>query len=1009
MKNRNIPYYVAALMLATGVSTSFVSCVDTDEPSSIEELRKAKANEVNAQAAYKNALAQTQLQTAEIEKQKAAQEAIATQMKEIDRQIKESSAAVTKAQNELAVLKAETEKAVEKVRAGKELNKEQINAIYIANKYEAEVAAKEDSLKYLKEKYAADLASSYAKLNRQIEQTKVNLKALEKDMAIRAAQQTDSVLIAAATTDEIAKNLLTAKTNAEGLLTATFDAWVQAKFNVVKAQATLAEEKYKAAVSTAKDTISLSLAEATKEAQGGVETQKLAVTAAEDNLKKLQDLKDKTDYQSWVKAYNDADNYIKVDIANKDIKRQETLAEKKNLETVAKNDLQKAEDAYKAYTDPFQKKLEDYDAKSAFYKYDISAADYATLVSYITDKKGNWKGKITDGYDIDQAKEKSTEEKPLAFIYDAASKQFVSTKQEITNANFKTAIAELYAVSETDPENQELITGVIGQFIAKTKADKNSKKTAEETLKDQEKNLFRSENVKSDFVPTDDRALVYTFFKAKKEYEDAFKNLCNAKKNYNAQVATIETLKTAMDNAVEAYNNASAADKPSLKTPMDNATNAYNNAVEELNNDTKDKIGIKALLIGSTYNSKDYPGAIPTYNKTVTAFQNACKALFGDSYADKKNKFAKTLVSEKDLDDTKHGGLALNEEVKRNKEDAAGFKPSDITSNNIDNAPRFVFDLPDRLKAEDLSTILDGKTLSDYEADIYNNDKFGIANSVYVKYLRQKNIVIPEWTNKIKADEEAAKFVSTVKSHVNVADAATAELSIVETLKQLVTDRAKLQTAVYEARYTEEGKKLLAEVESKKAAKASATDSVAKYSVYSDEKRTPVIEPKAIIDQAIQEEKAAKENLKTLYKGLIETAFTKTGAAESFTYDPEKYAKAYAEAEIKLKKALEDAKADLTVAEAKLAAAKKGEVYTPAGVTSPIVYVSKGTDGKYIVSSSDQTILATGKTYEAYIEALGKAVTETQANVNDLNKQYEEAKKLYEEAMKQVAEYTKAK
>jgi hypothetical protein len=287
--------------------------------------------------------------------------------------------------------------------------------------------------------------------------------------------------------------------------------------------------------------------------------------------------------------------------------------------------------------------------------------------------------------------------------------------------------------------------------------------------------------------------------------------------------------------------------------------------------------------------------------------------------------------------------------------------------------------------------------------------------------LRQKNVVVPEWTNKIKADEEAAKFVSTVKSHVNVADAATAELSIVETLKQLETDRAKLKTAVYEARYTEEGKKLLAEVESKKAAKASAADSVAKYSVYNDPKRTPVLEPKAIVDQAIQEERAAKENLKTLYQGLIEAAFTKTGAATSFTYDPEKYAKAYAEAEIKLKKALEDAKADLTVAEAKLAAAKKGEVYTPAEVKSPIVSVSqvkekvKDKDGKeievikYEVSSVDQTILASGKTYEAYIEALGKAVTETQANVDDLNTQYESAKKLYEEAMKQVAEYTKAK
>jgi hypothetical protein len=1005
MKNRNIPYYVAALMLAAGVSTSFVSCVDTDEPSSIEKLREAKANEVNAQAAYKNALAQTQLQTAEIQKQKAAQAAIDTQIKEIDKQIKESGLAVYKKQHELAILMREDSIAHEKAAAlvtaekdAKDLDDAKVKAIDAALTLETKVAEKEAELKYLKEKAAADLDDKYAKLNRQIEETKVKLKQIELDYSIKADVQTDSVLIAAAKTDEIAQNLLTAKTNSEGLLTATFDAWIQAKFNVIKAQATLAEEQYKAAVSTVKDTISLSLAEATSTAQGGVETQKLAVAAAEDNLAKLQELKDKTDYQSWLKAYNDADNYIKVDIENKQTARKTTLADKKIQKTAADNAVAKAEDAYKDYTKPFQKKLDDYDAKSAFYKYDISAADYATLVSYITDKKGNWKGKITDGYDIEQAK--VTKADGQKFIYDAASKQFVSIEQEIKNSDFKTAIAELYAVDDADPENQEKITGVIGQFIAKTKADNTSKKDAEQTLKDQEKNIFRSENVATTFTPTDDRALVYTFFDAKKKYEDAFTNLRSAKTNYNNAVASVETTKKTWENAQKALDdNTDPTKTAGLTTARDNAKQAYDNAVAALDADdpTNNKIGVKQLLIGSSVNSEKYPGAIPTYNKCVTAFDNACKALFGDKYADKKNKFAKTLVTDKDLDDTKHQGVALYETVE-------GKQPVNITSNNIDNAPRYVFDLPDRLTADALSVILEGKTLTDYEADIYNNDKFGIANSVYVKYLRQKNVVVPEWANKIKADEEAAKFVSTVKSHVNVADAATAELSIVETLNQLVADRAKLQTAVYEARYTEEGKKLLAEVESKKATQSAAADSVAKYDEYDK-----VTNPKGLVDQAIKEEKAAKEELKTLYKGLIEAAFKKAASDNTYTYDAEKYAETYAKAEIKLEKALADAKADLAVAEAKLEAAKKGEVYTPAGVTSPIVYVSKGTDGKYIVLSSDQTILASGKTYEAYIEALQKAVTETQANVDDLNKQYEAAKKLYEEVMAQVAEFNKAK
>jgi hypothetical protein len=66
MKNRNIPYYVAALMLAAGVSTSFVSCVDTDEPDSIVTLRNAKAEEVKAEAEYQRALAAVQNAEAEL-------------------------------------------------------------------------------------------------------------------------------------------------------------------------------------------------------------------------------------------------------------------------------------------------------------------------------------------------------------------------------------------------------------------------------------------------------------------------------------------------------------------------------------------------------------------------------------------------------------------------------------------------------------------------------------------------------------------------------------------------------------------------------------------------------------------------------------------------------------------------------------------------------------------------------------------------------------------------------
>ncbi len=236
MKNRNIPYYVAALMLATGVSTSFVSCVDTDEPSSIEELRKAKANEVNAQAAYKNALAQTQLQTAEIQKAKAAQEAIQTQIKELERQAAESNLTVTKAQNELDVLKIEDRKVHEKAIAAIDAVKDATMLDYNKSKsidtalvYETKVAEKEAELKQLKDEAEAKLASAAAKLQKQINDTKRFLISLDMENSMRNAEQSDSVLIYAAENDEIAANLLTAKQKADGLVTKIIDAVMQAK------------------------------------------------------------------------------------------------------------------------------------------------------------------------------------------------------------------------------------------------------------------------------------------------------------------------------------------------------------------------------------------------------------------------------------------------------------------------------------------------------------------------------------------------------------------------------------------------------------------------------------------------------------------------------------------------------------------------------------------------------------------------------------------------------------
>ena len=110
MKNRNIPYYVAALMLAAGVSTSFVSCVDTDEPDSIVTLRNAKAEEVKAQAEVQKALAAYQNAQTELKLAEKAEKAAKAKSAEVEASLKELELAK---QKELDVLEIQEAKAFE--------------------------------------------------------------------------------------------------------------------------------------------------------------------------------------------------------------------------------------------------------------------------------------------------------------------------------------------------------------------------------------------------------------------------------------------------------------------------------------------------------------------------------------------------------------------------------------------------------------------------------------------------------------------------------------------------------------------------------------------------------------------------------------------------------------------------------------------------------------------------------------------------------------------------------
>jgi hypothetical protein len=83
MKNRNIPYYMAVLALAAGMSTSFVSCVDTDEPETVTKLRQEAINKLAADTDLQKALAEVQRAEAAYKNAQAATENANAKAKEL--------------------------------------------------------------------------------------------------------------------------------------------------------------------------------------------------------------------------------------------------------------------------------------------------------------------------------------------------------------------------------------------------------------------------------------------------------------------------------------------------------------------------------------------------------------------------------------------------------------------------------------------------------------------------------------------------------------------------------------------------------------------------------------------------------------------------------------------------------------------------------------------------------------------------------------------------------------
>ena len=193
MKNRNIPYYMAVLALAAGMSTSFVSCVDTEEPESITELRKAKAEEVRAEAKVQEALAG--LKDAEAAYKKAEErakiaEAVTT---ELANELTKASNAVTIAIKE-STLDLEKQKAVVEAQAKLDEQKK-LAAVALAD-YERAIKEAQVKAQVALQELAVDgIAANYRNKSLATLLTEYNAKLKtveEKTLALKKAIADDA-------------------------------------------------------------------------------------------------------------------------------------------------------------------------------------------------------------------------------------------------------------------------------------------------------------------------------------------------------------------------------------------------------------------------------------------------------------------------------------------------------------------------------------------------------------------------------------------------------------------------------------------------------------------------------------------------------------------------------------------------------------------------------------------------------------------------------------------------
>lgn len=84
--------YLVAALLMSGATATFTSCIDTEEPAGITDLRGAKADFIRAKAAYQDAVTQLELVKVQREEIYRQMEEIDLQMKQIDLELKQAHA-----------------------------------------------------------------------------------------------------------------------------------------------------------------------------------------------------------------------------------------------------------------------------------------------------------------------------------------------------------------------------------------------------------------------------------------------------------------------------------------------------------------------------------------------------------------------------------------------------------------------------------------------------------------------------------------------------------------------------------------------------------------------------------------------------------------------------------------------------------------------------------------------------------------------------------------------------